>query len=289
MKVTLAWDDLAGDAALGSTDPRLKNDLDLVLIDPAGTLHYPWQLNQTITDASGTTLTPEQQTCGTNVKVVRKLAPPPAAFVPADNVAATKGPDHLNNVEQVVAPGIAGRWKAVVTAFDVSGPQSYSLLGIPFKLRLVFPPHQICVGVGGGLCRRPLFDICARYPRFCDDPPIIPLTPDGIEITFRDVADRAIIPLRQLCTYRGASRGCNAAAAGQPYEITIGPVPISLGIELYSRDGAVIAGSPRPTRPARRFVVPDAAGDYILLITPPADMGRSRAYDIPVTTRMLPR
>jgi len=92
LKVTLVWDDEPG------TPGALKeliNDLDLVLTDPCGIVHYPWLLDHNN---------------------------------PA-NPAAT-GIDRLNNVEQVyITNPISGIWHIDVTGYSVPNPpQQYSLV-----------------------------------------------------------------------------------------------------------------------------------------------------------------
>jgi hypothetical protein len=92
-RVTLAWTDPAGDPAAASA---LVNNLDLVLIAPDGTLHYPWILD-------------------------------PAN--PAS--AATTGVNNRDNVEQVlVSNALTGTWTARVSGASVPiGPQSFALIG----------------------------------------------------------------------------------------------------------------------------------------------------------------
>jgi hypothetical protein len=129
-RVTLAWDDVAADPALGDEVPKLVNDLDLVVIDPNGKVHYSWRIDQTITDAQGTPLPDDEQECG-RVKVQRQfkranakgLTPPPA----------DRGRDHLNNLEVVDAPTVPGTWYVHVIGFSIAqGPQRFSLIGERF-------------------------------------------------------------------------------------------------------------------------------------------------------------
>lgn len=94
ISITLAWDDTPGTA---NAAVALENDLDLLLVDPNGNLHYPW-----------THLTP----------------------VAAPNLAAVRAPDHRNNVEkaQVDLP-IPGIWEVRVIGFAIPEPvQRYSLI-----------------------------------------------------------------------------------------------------------------------------------------------------------------
>jgi hypothetical protein len=94
LKVTLAWDDVPGTP---NVIPALVNDIDVVLIDPAGqTVHRPW------------TLDPSQ----------------PALPARRDQE------DHRNNIEQVVvdapAPGV---WRIEVTGTAIpQGPQPFALV-----------------------------------------------------------------------------------------------------------------------------------------------------------------
>lgn len=96
LKVTLAWDDVAGTP---NVSPALVNDLDLRVFSPTGTRHFPWTLDP--------------------------LNPALAAV--------QTGEDHINNVEQVVvgAPE-AGVWvvEVVGTAVPV-GTQTFSLAITP--------------------------------------------------------------------------------------------------------------------------------------------------------------
>ncbi len=139
VKVTLAWDDPAATAsAQTSRSPLLVNDLDLELIAPDGTISYPFAPNQRVLAADGTGrhLSPEEQMPGVPI-VVETLARLEVqglfAIHPVSELnlqPAARGRDHLNNVEQVIADGPTGIWRARVRAFDLQeGPQSASLVG----------------------------------------------------------------------------------------------------------------------------------------------------------------
>ena len=77
-------------------NPALVNDLDLVVTDPSSATHLPWVLDHT---------------------------PDPAKL----NLPATRGPDHLNNVEQVLIDNpAAGNYNINIAGFNVPmGPQEY--------------------------------------------------------------------------------------------------------------------------------------------------------------------
>ncbi len=94
LRFALAWDDPPGNPGSG---PALVNDLDLELIDPSSTHHYPWVLD------------PEH---------------------PSGD--ATRGVDNLNNVEHVeVAGPVAGTWRLRISGTNVpEGPQIAGLVGL---------------------------------------------------------------------------------------------------------------------------------------------------------------
>lgn len=180
---TLAWDDVPADPATALTTPKLVNDLDLELIDPTGTVHYPYAPNQTIASAAdpAVVLTPQQQPCGTAIQVLTTLAPDltqsdgidyPGQDIPVG--AAPLGKDHLNNVEKVVAPGATGQWLARVTGFALpQGPQPFSLTGVADTL----PPEIFC---------HPEITTWARGP---EGLPLELLEADGVGVTATDFGD----------------------------------------------------------------------------------------------------
>lgn len=147
LKVTLAWDDVEAAVQSPITSARLVNDLDLELVDPTGAVFYPWQLGQTILDLGGTPLPDGAQPPGTPIQVVIPITPTPTPalnddYVPANALGgtgvwvATRGKDHLNNVEQVLVPALVaqqlGEWKLRVLGFNVvTASQDYSVVGFP--------------------------------------------------------------------------------------------------------------------------------------------------------------
>lgn len=96
IKVTLAWDDEPGTV---NAAVALVNNLDLTLIAPDGTVHYPWTLDPNNPSANATT-----------------------------------GADSVNNLEQVVVNNpAAGTWQAQVNGTAVpTNLQSYALVGQVF-------------------------------------------------------------------------------------------------------------------------------------------------------------
>jgi len=161
VRVTLAWDDVAGALQTPLASAALINDLDLVLIDPNGTTFYPWQLGHSNRNASGNIIASAAQTPGTTIFVDLPfrdeaaidnsvdntsitLTTTPATsndYIPANAMTgagvwvASKGRDHINNVEVVDIDNInlvAGHWTLQVSGFDVQdGPQDFSVVGQP--------------------------------------------------------------------------------------------------------------------------------------------------------------
>ncbi len=164
LKVTLAWDDFEGAVQEPVTSSLLVNDLDLELVDPSGTVFYPWQIGQTILDGSGNPLPDNAQPPGTVIQVQLPINPTltPALnddYIPANALTgngvwvARQGKDHLNNVEQVFVPNVVaqqlGTWTMRVLGFNVqTGTQDYSLVGFPSPPTL--PQIQVPGSVDAG-------------------------------------------------------------------------------------------------------------------------------------------
>jgi len=112
LELTLAWDDVPGTPNVADA---LVNDLDLVVLDPASSQHFPWTLD-------------------------------PAA--PSASAVQTQA-DHRNNIEQVTVDGpAAGTWRVEVRGFDVpSGPQPFSIA----SSHPIAPTPAIAIGVTGAL------------------------------------------------------------------------------------------------------------------------------------------
>jgi hypothetical protein len=112
LKVTLVWDDPGGTAMAGKD---LRNDLDLVLVDPFGTQQYAWILNPSNPGA-----------------------------------AATRGLNRRDNVETVeISNPTPGLWKARVNGYDVPlGPQKYSIVFTPDSINT--PGQQLAWAVYDG-------------------------------------------------------------------------------------------------------------------------------------------
>ena len=281
VRVTLAWDDVANLPIVDRTAPRLINDLDLVLIDPSGVRHYPWLLDQEILDPIGNPLTNEQQVCGGKVLVKRRMTPFSRPVPAADVVPAGFGRDHLNNVEQAVAEGIPGRWKAEVSGFNVAlGPQRFSLAGISAGSSvLVSHLASICLAAYAA-CRPWMPSLCQRFPLLCQRRQDVPVRPSGPAITFRDPNDRVVLPLRELCGRLGGVIDCNRPRG--TYEVTLGPSPSAFGVDVYSTRGARVAGA--GSRRLLRFAVhPREGEDYLIVLRPSRETPIGTAFELPTT------
>jgi hypothetical protein len=83
--------------------PSLVNDMDLIVIDPNGTTHYPW------------TLDPSNP----------------------GNPAVRNQVDHVNNIEQVqIDSGQSGVYRIVISGYSIAqGPQKFSLMASPLLIR----------------------------------------------------------------------------------------------------------------------------------------------------------
>ncbi|MGD1701596.1 S8 family serine peptidase [Dapis sp. BLCC M229] len=169
LKVTLGWDDFEAAIQNPAINPMLVNDLDLELIAPDGTIFYPWQLGHTIEDGMGNPLANDAQPPGTVISINQAITPTltPAMnndYIPANALTgngawvATRGKDHLNNVEQVLVDSAdleEGHWTARVIGFDVQAgiAQDYSLVGFPYPDLpdlVTFSDDKVTLPSGGG-------------------------------------------------------------------------------------------------------------------------------------------
>ncbi|MCA9300917.1 MAG: S8 family serine peptidase [Phycisphaerales bacterium] len=125
IKVTICWDDVP---ATPNVSTALVNDIDVRLVDPNGTVHHPWTLNPSNPSAP----------------------------------AVRTGPDHVNNIEQVVVDApVAGTWRIEITGTNVTdGVQPVSIMSSP---SLGGPP---CLPDWNGDTILDIFDITAYLGDF---------------------------------------------------------------------------------------------------------------------------
>lgn len=281
-KVTLTWDDLPGDPALAAAVPKLVNDLDLVLIDPDGNKHYPWQLNQKIKDLAGNPLTPAQETCGSLLTVETQLSSgvtPTTALV----APAVEGTDHLNNVEQAVASGPEGTWQAVVTGYQLtSETQRFSLIGVPRPNLAIFAldPSLFCAHFPA-FCFKWMVPMCVLFPELCTTRTMT--IEDGVaSASFRGPRDRIIVPLRTLCGYLGVPDACTPGSGPVRYSIRLGPTTVPLGAVVYDSAGAPVAGDSIPVASRALTFTADPGQRYILMLIPPRGVRAGQEIRLPM-------
>ncbi|MEK6876939.1 MAG: S8 family serine peptidase, partial [Nanoarchaeota archaeon] len=105
LKITLAWDDEPG---MPNAAKELVNNLDLRLIAPDGTIHFPWLLDPN-----------------------------------NPSIAATTGIDSVNNIEQVYVNNPSdGTWQVEVIGTTVPYTQKYSLVSTNHLIVLQFGSLQ---------------------------------------------------------------------------------------------------------------------------------------------------
>lgn len=282
MRVTLAWDDAAADGMLdvtARTFPKLRNDLDLVLIDPNGTEHYPWQLDQEILDTAGNTIPNAMQVCGTGITVSRQFKPVtnPSEFV-NDTItggvvpkAVRGGRDHLNNVEVVdveAAAVVAGTWQARVTGFAIAdGPQRFSLVGNSFGM-VPIGPITIC-NLHPVLCKKAAIrvDLCKRYPKLCE-PRIAFPAPGRIRVGFDDPRQKIALPLDRICQYAINCPGCGSNTLCPGYELQVEGVTSPLRVEVYSTNGRLMGRDASAKRDKRLALQARPGEKYFIVFSP---------------------
>jgi len=308
VKLTLAWDDPASDVPeLSLTQPRLINDLDLVVIDPLGAKHYPWLLDQQITDDTGAPLADDAQTCGTPVTVVRRLNPTPDPYyagadgtgadlpgsvddpiAPADLQPAGRGKDHLNNVEQVVTAGIPGTWTIQVSGFLVDqAPQPFALVGLLPGNLVPFLPFKFCQRFPF-ICEMRFLALCVRYPILCKRPHFIPIRPGVLALSFRDRLDVNVIELAALCAALDVPLPCGGsrAATGPTTVLELGPFPVPLRPTLFDERGRVVPGDLTAGR--WRWRLPAGPDALFLFISPEREIRPGASYPVPVGFSRVP-
>lgn len=172
IRVTIVWTDppgTVGTPVVDSSTPKLVNDLDIVLVDPIGGLTVePWNLNR---------------------------------LLPAN--APTRGPNHVDNVEQIdLASAPLGVYQVTVTHTGLltNGAQNYSLVWRGM--------HESPTPVQGA-SRAPSFWIGDPRPNPASEMATIDFgidTPGTVSIHVYDVAGRRVATLLDRSA-RGAGAG----------------------------------------------------------------------------------
>jgi hypothetical protein len=281
--VTLAWDDLEGSSAGLDTAPKLQNDLDVELTDPHGNIHYPWKLDQKITDLNGVELTDAQQKCGSIVLVQRSILPivrPSVIPLIQEHLtipSAVRGKDHLNNVEKIEAPALPGFWTVKITGFKVTGNQPYSLIGIrPMQTTVMavcnrFPSSELC---------KKQKKKCEEQPEFCKQQITYPS--DSIfTLNFKNSRDEFMIVLDDICLLNEGqnclpcpSENCNG------YNLTFADPESSLEIEIVNSNGEELA-TDKSGAPVKLLTVNQHSNQgNILLIRPSKDTPTQKSIQL---------
>lgn len=296
LRVTLAWDDPAGNPALLTTAPKLVNDLDLELIEPVtNKKYYPWQLDQKVVDGAGGTVPNSAQSCGTPATVERKVLPTATPlFVTLGDPSnindpllagtiqpAGSGKDHLNNIEQVVVRyPRSGWWQARITGFNIIGPQSYSLT-LPGRPALKTPLVSFC---GVPACQNIFGNrICERIPELCD-PLAIEVFPGHVPVTFRDMRDLVFLPLDRICLFLIDCPLCGAGGICRAYDVTFDDMPLPLTLDVYDKAGNRVFSDRTKQRTKRVSFRAQAGQDYLLVIGPVPGVRIGKQYNLPVKT-----
>ena len=298
LKVTVAWDDPGNDVEIEFAQPLLINDLDLVLIDPLGTKHYPWLLDQQPLDSSLSNFPVESQSCGLPVVVKRSIVPTNQpkwvadgssqnkddGIVQANLVAAGTGKDHINNVEQVVVDApIKGKWTATVSGYEVEpdyAPQSFSIVGVELLQLVGFNPLGSCVK-WPLLCNLQLFTICSRYPELCRKPHYISIIGDSLYAKFSNASDRKVAPLSRLCLAAAKQLACESAISRARGEIVFGPGADHLGVELFDSAGTRLV-SQMTNATEKRIRIPPVSGELFLILSPLAGSRSAVSFAVPI-------
>jgi hypothetical protein len=112
---------------------------------------------------------------------------------------------------------------------------------------------------------------------------VIPIRPIGPRIRFRNIDDRAVMPLDQLCATRRVAGGCGP---GRTVQISVGSSRTPMTFELRDFNGRAVAPQSRnPGAPYAFSLQPLSGARYFLVGVPSGDAIPGRDYDVPLTIR----
>ena len=125
LRVTVAWDDVPGPVMSSDFEPKLVNDLDIVLISPSGEAYGPWILDPLPIDEA-TYFEGLDPITTADLRPARRCTA--SAWWEGEDTLGCE--DHLNNVEQVLVDRPeTGWWTLHVRAHQIpEGTQFYSLV-----------------------------------------------------------------------------------------------------------------------------------------------------------------
>lgn len=227
LKAVLAWDDLAGSTITAETASKLVNDLDLVLVDPAGQEHKPWVLDPL----------PVETTPGNtgNDPILRSDVKP-----------AYRAEDHKNNVEMVsLCDPDPGYWRIRVRAHSLPH-------GLPQRFSLVSSrPFGIC-----------LSQICDIIPWICNpgDGPFFTRIDDEFEIP-----PQTRVPVDDICRYVLNCPGCEQALC-PGWEMIISGVPVESTVHVVSQDEIQGSFNPSPDGVVKVLLKESKVDDQLMLV-----------------------
>jgi subtilisin family serine protease len=278
IRVTLAWD-----------DRKLVNDLDLILIDPNGGIHYSWKLDQTIVDpSSGDPIPDDGQLCSTPINqanIFRQFLPTNDPEHHNDDTtggipSAVRGRDHLNNVEVVDVdvnagtPAIPGIWQAKVTVFRIDsywGAQPFSLVGYLFQEDFV---HDFCK----------LNEVCGpvttKWSWTFPDP-----STGRIKYEFKSQEERRIAHIRTLCQLGFACPPCAANKRCPRYEIRLKNLGAQLDLAVYTKNGRLVTRDASIARTKRISFKARPDEDYFLVLRPTGGAVIGQEFDADLEIR----
>jgi hypothetical protein len=297
IRVTLAWDDPPyGGPVFPRTDRKLVNDLDLILIDPNGGIHYSWKLDQTIVDPGngGVPIPDDAQSCSTPIhqeNISRQFLPTNDPEHHNDDTmgdipSAVRGRDHLNNAEVVDVdvnantPAIPGIWQAKVTVFRIDsywGAQPFSLVGQLFRE----PSHvSFCEShYKHTACAGNLQNWNAIVP----DP-----SAKRINGKFGSTNGRSIVRINTLCELGFTCPLCAAKKQCTHYEIRLEKMSTPLSVEVYVADTKEtrLVMRDESLRLTKIFSIKDLSNkEIVLLLRPVKGTEIGKEFDVTISTR----
>ena len=294
IRVTLAWDDPPyGGPALPRTDRKLVNDLDLVLVDPNGGIHYSWKLDQTIVDPSngGVPIPDDVQSCSTPINqenISRQFLPTNDPEFNNDDTtggipSADRGRDHLNNVEVVdvdvnaSTAAIPGIWQAHVTVFRIDsywGAQPFSLVGQLF--------HDLSIPY---FCKSHVFPLVCNEKSWKWNAMLPDSSGERIKGKFGSKKEKSIVSINTLCKLGFACPPCAGKRECTRYSIHLEKMTIPLIVEVYrvttSPDRLVWRDTASSLSKTREFSA-RRNEEYVLVLSPGKETDIGKEFTVSV-------
>ena len=256
LRVTLAWDDVAGNASTSDVTKKLLNDLDLELVSPADTVFFPWRIP---------VMTPA-------VDEFDNASPYEDDEI--NDVPAQPGveDDDVNNVEQVeVAAPAAGTWRVRVKSDKLlfGSSQKFSLVAKFPISHASWQPPDVAID-DETLCNEIAWMLLAR----------------SIEITLPAQPRCGFVPMEPLCQYVIDCVGCDGFGYCPDMGLSLSGVPESLNVEVRRQDGDHVALDESGT-PDRSLTWQIAQGDQFGIFFVPTEESKvSGTYTIGISANV---